>query len=178
MDDPKAEDMRVHRRNGCLLWAGWYIGALLISIVGTKLAYSDWLSSEAWQCWSSPTAWKRDAALAFVASVLVAFMLWSMRAFRTNPGDHSRQFLFPFRNYEWVMVAITIIILLFLNCFWLPHSFSRELVEGTAWGRPISVQTSFQKLRITIFIKFFGHTFPIRYISLVCGSESCFHCLS
>lgn len=114
-------------------WFIWYLVALVCSSAGSRLAYSDLLASEAWQCWSSRTAWKRDSALAAVATLLAIFLLWNMRAF-TREQRTSKEPFAPssFHRYEWMLLAVATILLLALNFFILPHSFRLGLQERMA----------------------------------------------
>ena len=115
-------------RDGRSQWLLWYLGALTFSVVGTRLAYSNFLSSEAWQCWSSPTAWKRDSALAVVAAVLAIFLLWNMQAFSSEQSGKKSRF-FPSRlfRYEWVILETAALLLLIYTFVILPNSFRAGL---------------------------------------------------
>jgi hypothetical protein len=113
---------------GRSLWAAWYVIALIASITGSRLAYSNYFPSVAWQCWSSPTAWKRDVARVFVAAILSVFLLWSMHAFgpkRQSQDNHLS--LFPLRRCEWMVLVGTVIFLMLFNLVFLPNSFRAGL---------------------------------------------------
>src|SRR5580700_2691895 len=93
-------------------WFIWYFVAVVCSVAGTRLAYSDLLASEAWQCWSSPAAWKRDSALAAVATLLAIFLLWNMRAFTREQRDSKNPFApSSFHRYERMLLAVATILL-------------------------------------------------------------------
>jgi hypothetical protein len=98
------------------------------SMLGSRLAYSDLLSSEAWQCWSTPTAWKRDSALAVVATLLAIFLLWNMQAFGAEQiGKKGRFVPSHLKRYEWAIVAATVLLLLIYTFVILPNSFREGL---------------------------------------------------
>lgn len=63
-----------------ILWLG---AAALVSTIATYLAYGP-LSSDAWQCWSGPGAWKRDALRVVLASILAFVLLRNMGAIRNS----------------------------------------------------------------------------------------------
>jgi hypothetical protein len=105
-------------------WALWYSIALVSAIVGSVLAYSPLLSSEAWQCWSTPTAWKRDSALAVVTTILAIFVLWNMRAFdQEKPALHEEFSPTHLRRYEWILLTSASALLLLYAFVILPNSF-------------------------------------------------------
>lgn len=118
---------------GRVLWASWYAGAILASIAGTRMAYSNRFSSEAWQCWSSPTAWKRDVARVIVSATLSIFLLWSMNAFSTSREHQEKQLsFFPLRRYEWMLLVGSVIFLMLFNLVLLPNSFRAGLDRDMA----------------------------------------------
>jgi hypothetical protein len=109
-------------------WFWWYLGALSFSVAGTKLAYSELLSSAAWRCWSGPGAWKRDSMLAFVAALLAMFLLWNMQAFSAEQkGRKSRFIPSHLYGYEWVLLAAAVFFLLIYNFRIVPNKFREEL---------------------------------------------------
>jgi hypothetical protein len=109
-------------------WFTWYSVSLGLSIAGTYLAYSDALGSKAWQCWTSPTAWKRDSALAVVATALVIFLLWNMGTFAIGRKTPKTLFIpSNFRLYEWLLLGTAGLLLLVLNFLVLPGIFRADL---------------------------------------------------
>jgi hypothetical protein len=106
----------------------WYLLAILLASAGTILAYKGPLSSNAWQCWSGPDAWKRDVARLLVVTALSAFMLWNMNA----PGlglwrqQNDNRFFFV-RGHEWIILGVASLMLLLGSLVFLPNNFRHQL---------------------------------------------------
>jgi hypothetical protein len=108
----------------------WYMGAVIVSSIGTFLAYGPF-SSDAWEYWSGANAWKRDVARAVVASLLAFFMLWNLESFAVKwKGSRDRHSFLPLRRYELIILIGVATLLLVFTFLFLPYSFRRDLKDS------------------------------------------------
>ncbi len=73
----------------------YYLVVVGICAAGTFLAYGP-LTSDAWLCWSGPSAWIRDTLRALVFAALTIFALSALGVIsQERQGRHGIRHLFP-----------------------------------------------------------------------------------
>ncbi|MEJ2282584.1 MAG: hypothetical protein P8X85_03210 [Desulfobacterales bacterium] len=133
----------------------WYSIALLISILGTYLAYNEPFGSEAWQTWSpaGKNAWIKDSIRGTAITLVSLFILWNLNVFAPWRADPRKCYpIFRIAFYEKVIIITFLTLLLTLQFSYLRLDFIDNLPSK---GYPsITVQPemySFKKITLPYF---------------------------
>ena len=108
----------------------WYLIILLVSILGTYLAYNEPFGSEAWQTWSQAgkNAWIKDSIRGTAITLVSLFILWNLNVFaawRSEPKNCYPIFRLAF--YEKVIIIAFLTLLLILQFSYLRLDFIHNL---------------------------------------------------
>ena len=108
----------------------WYFIVLIISILGTYLAYNEPLTSEAWKAWSpgDKNPWIKDSIRGVAIALVSLFVLWNLNVFGAWRSE--RKSYYPFFRlafYEKVIVIIFFCLLMILQFTYLREDFKSQL---------------------------------------------------
>jgi len=108
----------------------WYLIVLLVSILGTYLAYNEPFGSEAWQTWSQAgkNAWIKDSIRGTAITLVSLFILWNLNVFaawRSEPKSCYPIFRLAF--YEKVIIIAFLTLLLILQFSYVRLDFIHSL---------------------------------------------------
>ena len=108
----------------------WYFIVLIVSILGTYLAYNEPFGSEAWRIWSQAgkNAWIKDSIRGTAITLVSLFILWNLNVFaawRSEPQSYYPFFRLAF--YEKVIIFALLSLLLILQFSYLRADFIHNL---------------------------------------------------
>lgn len=110
----------------------WYFIVLILSILGTYLAYNEPFGSEAWRVWSpaGKNAWIKDSIRGLAITLVSLFILWNLKVLGPwRSGPKSYYPLFKLAFYEKVMIIVFLIGLLILQFSYLRRDFIKHLPD-------------------------------------------------
>ena len=108
----------------------WYLIVLLVSILGTYLAYNEPFGSEAWQTWSpaGKNAWIKDSIRGTAVTLVSLFILWNLNVFAAWRSDPRNCYpIFRLALYEKVIIITFLTLLLTLQFSYLRFDFIHNL---------------------------------------------------
>lgn len=108
----------------------WYLIVLIISILGTYLAYNEPLTSEAWKAWSpgEKNPWIKDSIRGVAIALVSLFVLWNLNVFGAWRSERKSYYpLFRLAIYEKVIVIIFFCLLMILQFTYLREDFKSQL---------------------------------------------------
>jgi hypothetical protein len=108
----------------------WYFIVLLVSILGTYLAYNEPFGSEAWQTWSraGQNSWIRDSIRGTAITLVSLFILWNLNVFAAWRSDPRNCYpIFRLAFYEKVIIITFLTLLLILQFSYLRLDFMHNL---------------------------------------------------
>ncbi len=117
----------------------WYFIVLIISILGTYLAYNEPLTSEAWKAWSpgDKNPWIKDSIRGVAIALVSLFVLWNLNVFGAWRSERKSYYpLFRLAIYEKVIVIIFFCLLMILQFTYLREDFKSQLPKRSDYHYP------------------------------------------